>query len=310
MDLLLSIFGSLLLGGVWLRFFRRIDSFEPESWKATFTCLFLGAVSPLFIEAVVGLSPFLGSLSNDKPGVPLLQFAIFRVALVEELVKAVPFLTILLFTRWINESVDYIKYPALSAMGFATVENILYAAQYGIDVLQIRGILCVSGHIFYSALAGYFLWLGSARGGMLLAVPALLLGFGLGVLSHGVYDYFLFENDFAENSGIGLVSVVLCGCFMYAFNKMLLVSLRESQFFSPLVLRTVYGAGMGLFLGLALIFGFIGLSLAWLGGSWMAALNYWTANGFQAVAGTTTLTFLLALDRKDIQKLSRRGQGG
>lgn len=310
MDLLLSVLGSLLLGGVWLWFFRRIDSFEPESWKATFTCLFLGAVSPLFIEAVVGLSPFLGSLSNDKPGVPLLQFAIFRVAMVEELVKAVPFLTILLFTRWINESVDYIKYPALSAMGFATVENILYASRYGIDVLQIRGILCVSGHIFYSALAGYFLWLGHARGGMLLAIPALLLGFALGVLAHGLYDYFLFENDFTENSGIGLVSVVLCGGFMYAFNKMLLVSLRESHFFSPQVLRTVYGAGMGLFIGLGLIFGFIGLSLALRNGTWLAALSYWMENGIQALAGTATLTFLLALDRKDIRKLSRRGESG
>jgi PrsW family intramembrane metalloprotease len=202
--------------------------------------------------------------------------------------------------------VDYLKYPALSAMGFATVENMLYASRYGVDVLQIRGILCVSGHIFYSALAGYFFWLGRTRGGLILAFPSLLVGFGLGVLAHGLYDYFLFENEFQHNSFIGVFSVVLCGGFMYIFNKMLIHSLRESHFFNPRYLNVIYSAGFHLFAGLVFVFLFIGIALAFQSGNMPTALAYWWQNGIQALLGTVVLTSLLALDRKDFQAKSQK----
>jgi len=301
--MVLSIIGSLLLGLVWLKFFRKIDSFEPESWKATFICLFLGAISPLFIEPFVGLSPFLKSLSQKSTGADLLQFALFKVAAVEELVKLIPFLMALAFTPWVNESVDYIKYPALSALGFATVENIIYATNYGVDVLHIRGLLCVSGHIFYTALPGYFLWLGRTQPTFIKGIY-LVFGYLLGLLCHGFYDYFLFEKS--ADGLLGILSVMLCVGFMYVFKRMLLKTIRESEFFHPPVLKEIIKAGVILFWGLISIFVFIGFALSINQGTISAGLDYWVSSGIQALIGTITITSLLALDQKDFKEYFKK----
>lgn len=297
---MLPILGSLLLGFVWLRFFRKIDSFEPESWKATFFCLLLGAASPYLLDPIIGLSPFLKSLDGNSTGTALFQFTLFRVAAVEELAKLIPFLGILFLSRWVDESVDYIKYPALSAMGFATAENILYSSTYGVDVLHIRGLLCVSGHIFYTALPGYFLWR-TRKQAMPFQLTGLFFGYALGTLCHGAYDFFLFQD---ENAGtaLGLLSVLLCVGFMYAFKRMLIHTLKESDFFNPSVLDTIFSAGRSLFVGLAVIFLFIGLAKTIQTGQINSAIIYWKGNALFAILGTLVLTGLLALDQKDFRK--------
>ena len=297
---MLPILGSLLLGYVWLRFFRKIDSFEPESWKATFLCLALGAASPFLLDPIIGLSPFLKSLDEKSTGAALFQFALFRVAAVEELAKLIPFLGILLLSRWVDESVDYIKYPALSAMGFATAENMLYASSYGIDVLHVRGLLCVSGHIFYTALPGYFLWR-SRHQSLLMKLTGLFFGYSLGTICHGAYDFFLFQE---ENTGtaLGLLSVFLCVGFMYAFKRMLIHTLKESDFYNPAVLQIIISAGRNLFIGLAGIFIFIGLAKAMQSGQLDEAFSYWKNNILLASIGSLVLYGLLALDQKDFRK--------
>ncbi|HPI10299.1 MAG TPA: PrsW family glutamic-type intramembrane protease [Catalimonadaceae bacterium] len=298
---MLPILGSLLLGFVWLRFFRKIDSFEPESWKATFLCLSLGAASPYLLDPIIGLSPFLKSLDGKSTGAALFQFTLFRVAAVEELAKLIPFLGILLMSRWVDESVDYIKYPALSAMGFATAENILYSTSYGVDVLHIRGLLCVSGHIFYTALPGYFLWR-SRNQSFLIKLTGLFFGYSLGTICHGAYDFFLFQD---ENAGtaLGLLSVLLCVGFMYAFKRMLIHTLKQSDFYNPAVLETIISAGRSLFFGLAGIFIFIGIAKALQSGQFQAAVSYWQGNMLFAGLGTLVLYGLLALDQKDFRKV-------
>lgn len=294
----LSIIGSLLLGLVWLKFFRKIDSFEPESWKATFLCLGMGAVSPLLLEPLVGLSPFLKNLDQKSTGGDLLQFALFRVAALEELVKILPFILVLNITNWVDESVDYIKYPALSALGFATIENMIYAHSYGVDVLHIRGILCVSGHIFYTALPGYFYWI-SRNKSMQTRILYSISGYSIGLLSHGFYDYFIFED---QNSGttLGILSVLLCVGFMYAFKRMIVETIRKSHFYNPLVLAKIYSAGYSLFWGLTGIFVFIGIALGIENGNIASSFAYWLENGLFALVGIAILYGLLAIDTKDV----------
>jgi len=297
---MLPILGSLLLGYVWLRFFRKIDSFEQESWKATFICLALGAASPHLLDPIIGLSPFLNSLNSKSTGVALLEFTIFRVAAVEELAKLIPFLGIFILSGWVNESVDYIKYPALSALGFATAENILYSSSYGVDVLHIRGLLCVSGHIFFSSLPGYFLW--RCRNlSLIVRLAGTFFGYCLGTFCHGTYDFFLFQD---ENGGtaLGMLSVFLCVGFMFVFKRMLIHTLKESAFFNPSVIKVIISAGQNLFIGLAGIFMFIGMSKALQSGQFDSALVYWRSNLLFASIGTLVLSSLLALDRKDFLK--------
>lgn len=146
MTFILNVIASLLLGFVWVWFFRQIDSFESESRYATFICLFLGMLSPL---VTLSVQPFIEGAFDKSDTISLLNYAIFKVGAVEELSKILPFLVILKTSKWVDESVDFIKYPAISAIGFASVENILYAEEHGIDVLQLRAAISVPAHIFF-----------------------------------------------------------------------------------------------------------------------------------------------------------------
>jgi RsiW-degrading membrane proteinase PrsW (M82 family) len=298
---MLEVAGSLALGAVWWMFFRKIDSFEKEPVGRSLLFILLGGLSPFLIQPIIGLSPFLKNLSEDSTGTDLFEFALFRVAMVEELVKLLPLLIVLRFPNWVNESVDYIKYPALTAIGFATVENILYAHRHGIDVLQIRGLLCVSGHIFYSATSGYFFWLGKrSKGISLLVLP--LFGFAFGAFCHGTYDYLLFETSLPM---LAWLSIALCVGFMWLFKKMILHTLAQSEFFREHILDEIFDSGWVLFKGLIGIFVFIILGLLATKGL-EPALNYAAGNIFQGIGGSLLLTFLLAIDTKDRKVLLRR----
>jgi RsiW-degrading membrane proteinase PrsW (M82 family) len=305
--MLFSVGVALLLGLVWLRFFRQIDIFEPEGWKPTVFCLGLGAISPLLVAPIVGLSPFLRSLSEESSGTELFQFALLRVAAVEEFVKLIPFLLALRFRGWVNESLDYLKYPALSAIGFASIENIMYAGIYGVNVLHIRGLLCISGHIFYAVLPGYFLWK-SLKFSPWIRILFVFTGYAFGVFAHGLYDYFLFER-FAD---LEWFSILLCAGCMWIMKRLLIEAVGKSHFFRESGLDEIFNSGWILFKGLLGIYILVGLIRYYQNGL-PAAFHFFQQNFFYGIVGTTVLVFLLAIDEKDRKHLlslfQRRSEG-
>ena len=290
----LNSIAALLLGFFWLRFFRQVDGFEKESWKASLSCLGMGLLSPL---VTFFLSPFLNGFFDTESGNGLLGYAIIKVGMIEEFSKILPFLILLVKTDWIDESVDYIKYPALSAIGFATTENILYAVEHGMEVLHYRAVLALPGHVFFSAVCGFFLFRGS-RMGSRFSPFHFLAGFCLGVLAHGLYDYFLFLG-----SVYSIISVVMAGLFSFYLKKMIFFSLRDSRFFNAGLLPEIFRAGRQLFLGMFLLFVFNSLSAALLQENTDAAAIYARDNGLPAMLSTLVLMFLLGLDEKGYRKV-------
>jgi hypothetical protein len=135
-----------------------------------------------------------------------------------------------------------------------------------------------------------------------MKITGLFFGYSLGTICHGAYDFFLFQD---ENAGtaLGLVSVFLCIGFMYAFKRMLIHTLKESDFYNPTVLQTIISAGKNLFIGLAGIFIFIGLAKAMQTSQLNAAFIYWKDNILLASIGSLVLYGLLALDQKDFRKV-------
>jgi RsiW-degrading membrane proteinase PrsW (M82 family) len=295
MTFILNVIASLLLGFVWVWFFRQIDSFESESRYATFICLFLGMLSPL---VTLSVQPFIEGAFDKSDTISLLNYAIFKVGAVEELSKILPFLVILKTSKWVDESVDFIKYPAISAIGFASVENILYAEEHGIDVLQLRAAISVPAHIFFSTVAGYFLWLGVKNQGRFQWMY-MGLGFSIGVISHGLFDFFLFTG----NTILSLVSLGMVVGFGFYLKKMVFHVVRDSHFYKEEVLPEVFRSGRILFLGLVILFFFIAIS------KWMIYndsdffWDYVQENGIPALIATSVLTVLIALDEKGFKKM-------
>jgi len=294
LTLLINTIASLLLGFFWLRFFRHVDGFEKESWRASLICLGMGLLSPLVVFLI---SPFIEGSFDKSEMDGLFGFAVLQVGVVEEFSKILPFLILLAKTDWINESTDYVKYPAVSAIGFATTENILYAMENGMEVLQIRSVLCLPGHVFFTSVCGFFLYRGYRQTGKFSPVH-FLLGFSIGVLAHGLYDFFLFTG-----SALGVVSLLLAGVFAWAIKRMLFISIRDSEFHEPSKLPEIFRAGRHLFAGMFLLFLFTVVSAGILQEDWSAALDYALSNGLKAIFTTAILMGLIGLDEKGYRKV-------
>lgn len=161
--------GAFLLWYFWHR-----DRLEPEPRGLVMRVFFLGMASGLPLALI------------EAP-VPKPWDMILAAPLVEELGK---FLVVYLFVyrlREFDEPMDGIVYGVAAALGFATLENILYVMDAGVGTGLLRAVLSVPGHALWGSLWGYAL--GRAKfttgpDGTRWVVGALLLA----MLSHGLFN--------------------------------------------------------------------------------------------------------------------------
>lgn len=148
--------GAILVCVVWLRFLRSLDVFEPEHWRYTLLATFLGALATLMFILFSVLFPGYTELiieSGDFWTVFLNQ-AVY-VALPEEITKFVPLLVMIKNTNQVDEPYDFMKYAMCSALGFATIENILYYEKFGPEIIDSRAYLSVLGHLAFTGNLAY-----------------------------------------------------------------------------------------------------------------------------------------------------------
>ncbi len=155
--------GAVALGtGIWLLFLRRYDRIEPEALRYLLRVAALGGVMSIAAAAVLneGFSNLLGLdvATITEPGaVPyatLFAFCLFA-GFSEEICKSI---AAVYSTRWVgdlDEPVDAMIYAMTVALGFAAVENVLYAQTYGNEVLLVRFLWPVPAHMCYAAVWGY-----------------------------------------------------------------------------------------------------------------------------------------------------------
>jgi RsiW-degrading membrane proteinase PrsW (M82 family) len=119
-----------------------------------------------------------------------------------------------------NEPMDGLVYSTAAAMGFASIENLLYLAHHGTEAAPVRALLAVPGHLFFSGIWGYHLGLakfqknpGGTIAGSLVASSFL----------HGVYDFLV-----ASQTGLAALSVPLMAVLAYGFLKEIDAALEVS----------------------------------------------------------------------------------
>ena len=185
-----GLIAAILICLTWLVYLRRLDVFEPERWGALLIMLLLGVVfsvlcGPLYdiIEHYLDFR-LNGDLAND------LIFCIFGIGLIEETVKILPFLLFLRFSNDINESVDYPIYASVAALGFASVENLLYFNDAGLPQIAQRALSTVLLHLAWTAIAVYGIIYAKYKEKARTA-PYFMATFLFAVILHGVYDFWL-----------------------------------------------------------------------------------------------------------------------
>jgi RsiW-degrading membrane proteinase PrsW (M82 family) len=89
-----------------------------------------------------------------------------------------------------NEPFDGILYSVMIGMGFATVENIEYVSQFGLETGVSRFFLAIPAHASFAVLMGYNV--GRAKVERQRSVWLMCKGLLIAVLFHGSFDFFLF----------------------------------------------------------------------------------------------------------------------
>ena len=121
-----------------------------------------------------------------------------------------------------DEPFDGIVYGVMVSMGFATIENIAYVMEYGINTAIVRMFISVPAHACFGVLMGYHM--GKAKFHSGHPFPYLMRGLFLAILFHGSFDFFLFlkESSYVKEHVSDLF--LIAGAFLS-----LLVALRLSR---------------------------------------------------------------------------------
>ncbi|WP_138753473.1 glutamic-type intramembrane protease PrsW [Paenibacillus sinopodophylli] len=184
--LFLSVLTAAVAPGVSLLTYLYLrDRYEAEPIHMVARMFVLGILVVVPIMVIQrGLQLWLG----DNPVV----FAFGESAGVEEFVKWFVLYHVIYNHTEFDEPYDGIVYASSISLGFATLENVLYAiyspATFG--TLLVRALLPVSGHALFGVMMGYYL--GKAK-----FAPAnkrnyfLVISLLLPVLLHGTYDWIM-----------------------------------------------------------------------------------------------------------------------
>lgn len=116
------------------------------------------------------------------------------VALIEEGLKLMLVKDMVLKNKHFDEVMDGIIYTIVASLGFATLENLFYVFDGGIEIGVARAVLAVPAHALFSGIMGYYI--GKAR---MAKTPwdgrsFMWIGFLIAVMYHGLYDFFLMTN--------------------------------------------------------------------------------------------------------------------
>lgn len=185
LSLSLAIAPSLAFG-VFI-FWR--DKFDREPIHLLIGCFFFGALAciPAALMEVL-LDNWIQPARFGLPG--LFISAVVFVALIEEGWKF--FFTQVFAYRKnaFNEPYDGITYAVMVSLGFATLENIIYVLDGGVELALYRMVTAVPAHVSFGVVMGYFLGLAKFRNNSFWLKMA---GLGSAVLLHGFYDFALFS---------------------------------------------------------------------------------------------------------------------
>ncbi len=168
------------------------DRYEREPLLALIKAFFLGmvAIFPAVVLQMAGMHLLNGWMA-PAGWIYYLLLAFVVVSLTEEASKFLMLRSYAFPRQFFNEPFDGIIYGVMVAMGFATLENIGYVMQHGMQAAIVRMFLSVPAHGTFGVLMGYYVGLAKFTHNR-QSTNLMIRGILLAVLFHGLFDLFLF----------------------------------------------------------------------------------------------------------------------
>lgn len=186
----LAIAPAVALGlGVFLT-----DRYDREPPLLLLRVFIFGAVA--VIPAII-IEKILQNFNQFKGIFGAFYTAFFVAGLVEEVFKREVVRYTALYHNAFNEKLDGIVYAVFAALGFATVENIMYVIlsytnNYYVAIM--RGIFSVPGHAMFGVTMGYYLSLSHFANTEKEKKYFQIQSFIVPITIHGAFDFILMAN--------------------------------------------------------------------------------------------------------------------
>ncbi len=203
----------------------RSDLYEKESPLPMAICFGLGILSALPALKLEEWGDRMG-IQEGQSFWMLMLLAFVVVALSEELMKFIALIAYPFQKAFFNEPMDGIIYAGMIGMGFATIENIFYATQFGTQTTIVRAFTAVPAHGVFAVVMGYYT--GLAKMDKTNRMKNLALALGIAVLIHGTYDFFILQHYQDWLMILSTFVLLVSGFFAYRL-------IRKHQAISPFI---------------------------------------------------------------------------
>lgn len=218
---------ALLILLSWAIFLLKLDIFEKEKWQYPVLIVIGGMLSTLIVYPLSDLNNYIlgfdlnGNILND------FLYCMIGIGAVEELVKIIPVLLLLKFSKQIDEPYDYILYGALSALGFAFAENLIYFREEDLGIIHGRALLSVMVHMFNTSVICYGMAINRFRYNK---NKYLMFGlfFLIAAFLHGFFDFWIINQ---KVSHLGFISIIIVIVQVQIFNILKNNTINQSIYF-------------------------------------------------------------------------------
>jgi protease PrsW len=223
---LLLFFTAVLPGLLICWYIYRMDKYEREApFPLVVTFLLGAAITYPVLKIEIWASSFAWL---EQEGFLVTVFSSFViVSFTEEGMKYLALLVYPFRSAFFNEPMDGIVYAVMIGMGFATLENMLYATQFGMETTLLRAFTAVPAHAAFAVIMGYFC--GRAKFADTLVWQRRWLGASLlaPLTIHGVYDFFILQKTYDR---LVILALVVLGASLILSRELLILQQESSPF--------------------------------------------------------------------------------
>ncbi len=179
-----------LLPLIWL------DRYDPEPIWLLALAFAWGALVAVIVSFIINTAVGIGVGSIDQ-NLGMFAGAVISAPVVEEASKGLGLILLLIFfRREFDDILDGIVYAGVIALGFATVENVLY---YGreigasgvpglVVIFVLRGILSPFAHVTFTAMTGIGCGIARESHNKFVKILLPVIGYGCAVLLHAFWN--------------------------------------------------------------------------------------------------------------------------
>lgn len=197
--LIVASFMAFVPAVFYLSIVRLVDRYDPEPLWALAGAFVWGGVIAIFGSLLVNdtASAVAAAASGGSEEVAGFVGAVISAPIAEEAMKGIGLLAILfLLRKHFDGVVDGIVYGCVIALGFATVENILYYGRAvgeagiggGVVLFVLRGMLAPFSHPLFTSMTGIGVGLARERKRGIVAWTAPVIGYCLAVFLHAMWN--------------------------------------------------------------------------------------------------------------------------